>query len=357
MKRYSMLLVILLTWLFFPVENQASELNFSVSPQTSKYQVDEKEHYFDLLLKPNQEELLTVQLTNDTDREVSLSVQVNNTTTNDNGVVEYGKTKIKTDDSLKYQLKDYVNAPKEVHLKPHSKMNYQLKVHMPDQSYSGVIAGGLTFSEKENNSSAQDSTNSNGLAIKNKYAYVVALLMRQTKENGEPNLHLTQARSNQVNARNVIQAHLQNSAPVYLNQLACRTTVIKKASHRTLYTNLQEDMQMAPNTHFNLTIPLNGDELQPGKYIIKVDAYGKKDPKGNYLLKNNKTKEETHYRYHWKLKKEFTIANNEAKKLNKTDVTIKKNFSWLYTLIGLFILLIVLFLFWLFIWKKRKNKK
>jgi LPXTG-motif cell wall-anchored protein len=43
-----------------------------------------------------------------------------------------------------------------------------------------------------------------------------------------------------------------------------------------------------------------------------------------------------------------------AKKLNDSDVTIKKDYTWLYILIGvILLLLIVIFL----VWRKKKNDK
>ena len=113
-----------------------------------------------------------------------------------------------------------------------------------------------------------------GLAIKNEYSYVVALLMRQTTENGSPDLKLQRVIPNQRNARNVIQGNLQNPNGTYLNQLATKTIITKKGSSEALYTDEQSDMQMAPNSNFNLSVPLKGDRLKAGKYTMKIEAYG-----------------------------------------------------------------------------------
>lgn len=52
--------------------------------------------------------------------------------------------------------------------------------------------------------------------------------MRQTTENGDPDLKLQQVNPNQRNARNVIQGNLQNPNATYLNQLATKTIITKK---------------------------------------------------------------------------------------------------------------------------------
>ena len=183
---------------------------------------------------------------------------------------------------------------------------------------------------------------------------MVALLMRQTPENGDPDLKLQQVNPNQRNARNVIQGNLQNPNATYLNQLATKTIITKKGSSDALYTDEQSEMQMAPNSNFNLSVPLKGERLKAGKYTMKIEAYGQKEENGDFSFKAKGSQKEENYRYHWSLEKNFEIKADEAKKLNDSDVTIKKDYTWIYLLIGL-LLLIVLILF--FVWRKKKNDK
>ncbi|MDT2598545.1 DUF916 and DUF3324 domain-containing protein [Enterococcus hulanensis] len=333
----------------------ASEFNFAVTPKPSENQIDKQKTYFDLLLAPNQEETLTVDLRNDTDKEVVVEAQINSATTNGNGVVEYSKNAIKADKTLKYDIKNYVEAPEEITLKPQSAAEYKVKIHMPNEKFAGVIAGGITFKEKTTDkTSASSDKNDKGLAIKNEYSYVVALLMRQTTDNGAPDLKLQNVSPNQRNARNVIQGNLQNPNATYLNQLATKTTITKKGSTEALYTDEQSDMQMAPNPNFNLSVPLKGDRLKAGKYTMKIEAYGQQDPAGSYQFQAKGSSKEENYQYHWSLEKDFEIKAEVAKKLNDSDVTIKKDYTWLYILIGV-LLLIVIILF--IVWRKKKNDK
>lgn len=354
-RKMTMLLVTALSTLLMTTPSFASEFNFAVTPKASENQIDKQKTYFDLLLAPNQEDTLTVDLRNDTDKEVVVEAQINSATTNGNGVVEYSKNEIKPDKTLKYDLKDYVEAPEEITLKPQSAAEYKVKIHMPNEKFAGVIAGGITFKEKTDDKTAASSDkNDKGLAIKNEYSYVVALLMRQTTDNGDPDLKLQSVNPNQRNARNVIQGNLQNPNATYLNQLATKTTITKKGSSTALYTDNQADMQMAPNSNFNLSVPLKGDRLKSGKYTMKIEAYGQKDQAGTYAFKEKDSEKEEKYRYHWSLEKDFEIKADVAKKLNDSDVTIKKDYTWIYILIGVLLLvLIILFL----VWRKKKNDK
>lgn len=333
----------------------ASEFNFAVTPKASQNQIDKEKTYFDLLLAPGQKDTLVVDLRNDTDKEVTVKADINSATTNDNGVVEYSKNEVKHDPTLKFNLKDYVEAPETITLKPQSAAEYKVNIHMPDETFDGVIAGGITFSEKNPDESTSSSEkNTKGLAIKNEYSYVIALLMRQTKENGDPDLVLNSVDPNQRNARNVIQGNLQNPKATFLNQLATKTTITKVSDTKVLYADEQRGLQVAPNSNFNLSVPLKGDRLKAGKYKMKIEAYGQKEDSGTYTFKEKGSQKEENYRYHWSLEKEFEIKSEVAKKLNDSDVTIKKDYTWLYILIALVLLALIVLII---LWRKKKNEQ
>ncbi|MDT2739279.1 DUF916 and DUF3324 domain-containing protein [Enterococcus canintestini] len=353
-KKIIMLLAAVFCCLLLPQPSFASEFNFAVTPKTSANQIDKTKTYFDLLLAPNQADELSVALRNDTDQKVVVEAQINSATTNGNGVVEYSQNEIKADETLQYNIKDFVKAPSEISLAPHSAAEYKIKIQMPNEKFSGVIAGGITFKEKAaktDNSTAKQEDK--GLAIKNEYSYVVALLMRQTTDNGAPDLKLTKVAADQRNARNVIQGNLQNPNPTYLNQLATKTTISKKGSDTALYTSEKKGMQMAPNSNFDLAVALNGEALKAGKYTMKIEAYGRQDEKGQFKFIGDGHKE-TNYHYHWSLSKDFEIKAEVAKKLNDSDVTIKKDYTWVYILIGILLLLLLILFF--IIWRRKKNK-
>lgn len=354
-RKFLLLLMTTLSCLLSVTPSFASEFNFAVMPKASENQIDKEKTYFDLLLAPNQEDTLTVDLRNDTDNEVVVEAQISSATTNNNGVVEYSKNDIKADQSLKYDLKNYVEAPEKIKLAPKTAAEYKVKIHMPNEKFDGVIAGGITFKEKDTGETSNSSDEKDkGLAIKNEYSYVVALLMRQTIDNGMPDLKLLNVAANQRNARNVIQGNLQNPNHTYLNQLATKATITKKGYSEILYTKYDAGMQMAPNSNFHLSVPLKGEKLKAGKYMMKIEAYGQKDQAGTYIFKEEGSKKEEKYLYHWILKKEFEIKPSVANKLNDSDVTIKQDYTWLFVLIGILLLLLIILFF---IWSKKKNEQ
>lgn len=59
----------------------------------------------------------------------------------------------------------------------------------------------------------------------------------------------------------------------------------------------------------------------------------------------------------WKFKKDFTIKADVAKAFNEKDVTVKKEYTWIYILIGILLILLALLLIWFIIRKKKKEKE
>lgn len=339
-----------------PIRVAASEFNFAVVPQIPENQIDKSKTYFDLKLNPNAEQELSVVLRNDTDRDVIVEAHINSATTNSNGVVEYGENKIEPDNSLKYNLRDYATIEPEINVPAGQEVVTKVKVKMPEESFNGVMAGGITFQEKEEEQTSNSSNTQGGMAIQNKYSYVVALLMRQNEEIVTPDLKLNEVIATQVNARNVIKANLQNPEATYINQLMLKAEVTKKGSDKVLYTSETEGMQMAPNSNFSYPIPLNGQELEAGDYHLKIVAYGMKNDEGSFETKDLSGKD-VKFNQRWELEKDFSITKEEAKKYNEEDVTIVKKNTGIYLWIGLLLLLFVIIVLLILVLKKRKKEE
>ncbi|MCT3092751.1 DUF3324 domain-containing protein, partial [Lactococcus lactis] len=154
----------------------------------------------------------------------------------------------------------------------------------------GVIAGGITFKEKD---SEKTNSNSKGLSIQNKYAYVVALLMQQNKNTVAPDLKLNSVEPSQVNYRNVINANLQNPMAGYLNQMYVQAEVKGLSNSKLSYKANKEMLQMAPNSNFDYPVSIgDGNKLEAGKYRLSMTVYGQKNNDGKFTYVDSKGKEQ-----------------------------------------------------------------
>ncbi|MBO0472897.1 DUF916 domain-containing protein [Enterococcus ureasiticus] len=99
--------------------------------------------YFNLKMTPGQKQKVSITLTNLGKKEVTVEVNLNGARTNSNGVLEYGKTKLDKDASMKFDFTDIVKGPKEITLPPESDKDLELEINMPETSYDGIILGGI----------------------------------------------------------------------------------------------------------------------------------------------------------------------------------------------------------------------
>ncbi|AYG00854.1 DUF916 and DUF3324 domain-containing protein [Lactococcus allomyrinae] len=358
MKKYRKILLLIATIFTLGAMSKvayANEFNFSVNPVLPENQIGQS-GYFNLEMNPGQSQTLTVTLKNSTEKTVIVEEAIASATTNINGVIEYSPNKIKPDRTLKYNLADYATMPKEITLTPKSSQQVKINVKMPDETFKGVIAGGITFKEKDSGTTA---SKSKGLSIQNKYAYVVALLMQQDKTVVAPDLKMNAVAPGQVNYRNVINANLQNPNAGYLNQMYAQATIKGLSNTSLSYTANKEMMQMAPNTNFDYPIAIGeGKRLEAGKYRLTMTVYGQKDANGKYSSKDAAGKAQK-FDYRWQFTRDFTISGETARKLNAKDVTVKPEAwykNWLIWMGIILILLALLFLFFL-LWKRRKDEE
>ncbi|EYT94337.1 DUF3324 domain-containing protein, partial [Enterococcus mundtii] len=126
----------------------------------------------------------------------------------------------------------------------------------------------------------------------------------------------------QLNYRNVISANIQNFTPTFVNRLEVEATVQKVGEEEILYQASQEQMQMAPNSNFNFPISLEGDRFRSGDYVLKMTARSGKEE--------------------WEWERKFTIDADEARALNRADVTIDTSTNWWMIGAIMFILLLII---------------
>ena len=295
-------------WLVFPLPVLAQEgtLNYNVSPVFPQSQAQDNQSYFDLALDPGETETLSLKLQNVRQEPIELAITAHTAYTNVLGVVEYGADAKQADPTLPYSLADLIEAPEPITLAAHETKTIAIDLHMPKEAFDGFLAGGLRVSEVQEET--ERSTDGEGLAIRNEFSYVVAVLVSNARASVTPDLELLEVFPDQLNYRNVISANLQNFQPAFLNQLAVEATIHRAGEEAVLYEANQEMMQMAPNSNFNFPISLEGDRFRSGEYVLKMTATS-----GNQS---------------WTWEREFTIEADEARALNRQDVTIDTSINW-----------------------------
>ena len=317
----------------FSAQGQATEgtLNFYVTPELPTSQVSEGAGYFDLLLKPGQQERLSLKLQNASEQSIELAITPHTAYTNVHGVVEYGKDAEQPNTTMIHSIDEMIAPMPSIQLKGNETKTVDLLLTMPKESFEGFLAGGLRIVEV--NEGSTDESQAEGLAIKNEFAYVVGVLVSNSRNAVPPQLELVDVFADQLNYRNVFSATIQNPMPTFVNRLAVEATIQKE--NEILYHAQEQKMQMAPNSHFNFPISLAGDRFQPGEYLLTMKAQSGEDS--------------------WEWEQTVTIQADEARALNQRDVTITSTMhGWLVALLVIGVLIVLLFI--LLIWRKKHRE-
>ena len=278
--------------------------------------------YFDLRMAPGQKQELELELTNPTDKDELISLELNDATTNDVGAFDYtnrGKD-YKRDDSLKLSVTDVANIQDEVLVKAKTTEIVKIKVEMPEQAFKGLLVGGIRVTQGEKDTEKSDSSNTE---IKNKVAYTIGMTLSESDDEVKAELDLLKAFARQTNGRNVIKGNVQNSEPIPLEAITYKAKVTKKGSEKVLHESQVENYRMAPNSNFNFDVSWKNEPFKVGDYTYHLEAESK----------------ETGQKWEWQT--DFTIKSEEAKNLNKNAVELEKDNHYLLIMIGLLVVVLM----------------
>lgn len=316
-------------------------LRFSVKPNIPETQINKEVSYFDLLVEPNQTQEITVSMKNTSDEPVTIQPQINSAITNSSGVVEYsnhGNKERIFDKSLKYNIEDLVKIEEnEVTLNPAEEYELKVTISAPAEKFAGVIAGGLYLSQKENNAAESNKKTGDKTAtnLKNLFGYQIALLIREDEAAVEPEIVFNKASADQLNGRNSVSLKVRNTSATYINKATYQAKLKRKNSDTVIAKTEQKDMQFAPNTIFDLMLPLKGAEFQAGEYVLS----------GSIIADDNK----------WDINKEFSITREQAAKYNESDPDVEEaDYTMIIILIAVVAVLVLTALY--LILKNRKQK-
>ncbi|EOH60540.1 DUF916 and DUF3324 domain-containing protein [Enterococcus mundtii] len=308
-QQAGLVLLMVFVSLLAPTRAGAEEgtLNFYVTPEFSENQKSGNDRYFQLTLVPDATEKLTLKLQNANAEAKKIKITPHTAYTNVMGVVEYGQDAEQSDPTLQHSLDELIEQPEIIELGGNETKTVTLDLKMPKEAFEGFLAGGLRIEEVKEDTT-EETSNEEGVAIQNEFAYIIGVVVSNKQDAVKPDLELLDVFADQLNYRNVISANLQNFTPTFVNRLEVEATVQKVGEEDILYRAHQEQMQMAPNSNFNFPISLEGDRFRSGEYLLKLKATSGEEE--------------------WEWERKFMIEADEARALNQQDVTIDTSTNW-----------------------------
>lgn len=319
--------------------SSAGAAGFTFNINYPENQIDDV-GYYDLKMTPGQTQVVTITLSNPSSEEVTVDVSLNGAKTNVNGVIEYGDNTIENDASLKFDFKDIVTGPSTVTIPASGSKDLELEIKMPETSYDGIILGGIKLQKQD--SDDEDAEKSSGSVVKNKYAYAVGMILRETDVETNREVKLNKVYAGSSNYTNAIFVNLSNVQPEILKDVSVEVQISKKGSSNVLYESKTTQMKMAPNSMFDYPVSMNGERMVAGDYTAKV------------VLTAGSYKEE------WE--QDFEITQKDADKFNERDVNLvqEKGINWkliLAIVAGVVVLVVIIFVVIRLIKKNKSSKK
>ncbi|MGM0213395.1 DUF916 and DUF3324 domain-containing protein [Enterococcus sp. AZ109] len=334
-KRKWMIVSLLLMMVSFipTIKAQAAGAGFTMEAVEPDNQLSDAT-YFDLQVAPNQSQDLTIRVTNQEDQAIKVAISPNPAFTNRNGTIEYSQHDFPKDSSAQYTISELVSQPQEVQLNPQESKDVTFNLKVPADAFQGTITGGFYAKVVDQTDGVQKQTKETTLSVKNEYALVLGLsLTEDPNQKVSPELKLNDVKPGLADDRTAVLANLQNSEPQAFGSMTVDAKIYKKGDSQVLKETKKENQEMAPNSNYDFAISWDNQPLEAGDYQLKLEA-------------NSGSKA-------WSFERDFTIAADEAKSINKKAVDLpERNYWW-----WLIILLIVILLVSTYTLGKRKGKQ
>lgn len=323
--------------LLFPTTAQAQDgvVPYSVEAVIPENQVNDEASYFDIEMEPGQSQNLEVVIYNSSDETITVNVENNFATTNSNGLIVYDQSDDEPHESMLYPFNEISSLDnQEVEVPPNEQKTVTINVQAPENSFDGVILGGLFFQME-----MDDSEEEQNVQIQNRYSYALAVQIRETGNDNtvEPNLEFMEASPGIINHRTGLQTQFVNTTPIIIDGLEITGSVYEEGSEEAIYTRMEEEFTVAPNSKFNFPIMYDNQRLESGDYIFRATA-------------NDGSRE-------WEFEEEFEVTEEDADQANEEAVELEEeDNSWLiYLVIGLAVVILLLLIIIIMLVNRRKK--
>lgn len=314
--------------------NADSQVDFSVKALIPDNQVNKSLSYFDLRMKPGQEQTLQVKVFNNDQEPIKVKVSVNAAGTGRNGLIVYsGNTP--RDESLKPALSDIASLVHCEYRIPSGKsIHVPVLLRMPQERFDGVILGGIVVT-KINEQSAETATS---VQVKSDYQYAIGVQLSESDTSVKADLHLKYCKPALVNYHTALAVNLQNSEAAIATKLKITAKVYKHGIGRAYRTAEKEDISMAPNSNFDFCIDWQNRKFEPGLYRLHLTAQNEQG--------------------FWEWDEVFTITIQDADDVNDDAVDVPTApFPWLIVLLLLTVILLSLVIFFLFFLRRKWRRR
>ena len=318
--------------------DKSETVGFSVSANLPDNQKNSNVSYFDLAMRPEQKQNLTVKVFNENADEIKVKVDVISASTNANGIIDY-KTPDIRDETLQTPLSEIAEVKTPVLTISGGKSDTAIvSIEMPKEEYDGVILGGIVLTQVKEEKQAEESNQEiqQGVYINNEYSYVLGVKLTETDREVLPAFEGVEARPELLNYRVNVVHYIRNTEAAIAKDVQLDIEVYSQSEQAVVRTS-KKVVDMAPNSVMPYALMWEG-EIAPGKYVSNVSM----------KLEDKE----------WNFELPFEISAQAAQEINSGSVEQTQGIPWwAILLVAILVVLILVIVFLLVVMKRRKKKE
>lgn len=273
--------------------SEEEKLGYSVRIVQPTTQIDPTKGYFYVETTPGKPQELEVKVKSTKKEPVTVKMSVTNAITGNNGTIDYSEDKTLSDPTLTDSIQSMTKLSEEkITVQNFEEKTVKVTLTPPDKPYEGVKMGALVFT-------LDTGKDEKAKGVSTEFAYRIGLITAGSGDefNNGQTLVLEEVKASIKRGKKMVLAKLQNPEPKTLENLTIEATMKNKGNNKLIKRKKVENYRMAPNSHFEFEMDWGIDHLPSGQYILD-------------LAVANDYKE-------WQLSKEFSITNEQARKINK----------------------------------------
>lgn len=249
-----------------PQPVQAAGAGFTIKPDLPANQLTSAS-YFDLLVKPAQQQTLTIYVTNTTGSTKTLKVSPVSAYTAYNGVLGYAPNK-RHDNSATVTFKQMMSQPQTITLAGKQTQAVHFTLKIPRAGFSGQVLGSLYVTAPTAHTATKQSK---GVSISNRFAMVIGVMLQTSRTKVTPQLKMNRVRPGTQANQAAVLANLQNTSPRLLDGLSLNAKIYRAGTKTLVKQRKVSGYSFAPNTNFDYGVLFN-KALVPGKYDLALTA-------------------------------------------------------------------------------------
>jgi len=253
--------------------SQEQSLPFTVEPIYPQNHNIQTKGYFDLFVKPGEKQTIQVRVTNNENKETTISIKSADAYTNPVGGIMYDVNIESPNTALlkdNVRLSKYLQVGETITVPPLTSIEVPIQVSVPDINVQTML-GGIIFTRKGDESRQQENTEEGtaNFIINTETNIAIAVQLNVMDKEEQSNFSVGEAGF--LPETSQVYIEMVNDAYKIQEDIAGNYEVINEQGH-VLFEGQFGPFNMAPKTKIRFPIQWGNETVEDGDYNITVDG-------------------------------------------------------------------------------------